>query len=212
MDIIFQTLLKIIWAASIVFLIYGLYQAVIAAIGILKSRHVTAPAAPKHRFLVLVVARNEGLVIGDLIDSLKRQNYPPELFDILVVPNNCSDDTAEVAAAHGARVLVCTEPVRSKGEAMSFAVRHLPADLVFDAYINFDADTIAHPDFLLQMNHALCQGATVAQGYRDTKNPHDTFITACWALNYWFGARFFNHPRSLLRLSVMISGTFANSG
>ena len=207
MDIVFQLLLKVIWAVSILFFIYGLYHAVTAVIGLRKQAHVTAPAAPKHRFLVLIVARNEGLVIGNLIDSLKRQNYPPDMFDILVVPNNCSDQTAEISAAHGARILTCTEPVRSKGEAMSFAVRHLPADLDFDAYINFDADNIAHPDFLLQMNHALCQGATVAQGYRDTKNPHDTFNTACWALNYWFGARFFNHPRSLLRLSAMINGT-----
>lgn len=207
MGVVFQILLKIIWALSILFFIFGLYQAAIAVLGLRRQRHVREPAAPKHRFLVLIVARNEGMVIGNLIDSLTSQRYPRSLYEILVIPNNCSDDTAEVAAAHGARILNCTEKVRSKGEAMSFAVRNLPDDLVFDAYINFDADNIVHPDFLLQMNHALCQGATVAQSYRDTKNPHDTFNTGCWALNYWFGARFYDHPRSMLHLSSLLSGT-----
>jgi len=155
----------------------------------------------------LIVARNEALVIGNLIDSLIKQNYPREFYDILVVPNNCTDNTAAVSREHGARVLDCTERIRSKGEALCFAVQNLPADLIFDAYINFDADNVVHPDFLLQMNHAMCNGATVAQSYRDSKNPYDTYNSGCWAINYWLGGRLFNHPRSLLKLSSLLYGT-----
>lgn len=54
-----------------------------------------------HRFAVLIAARNEAAVIGDLIDSLKQQNYPAELIDIYVVADNCIDCTAEIAHAHG---------------------------------------------------------------------------------------------------------------
>lgn len=207
MDIFFQVLLKTIWIFSILFFFYGLYQVCIMLTGLIRQKHVHEPAKPKYRFLVLIAARNEALVIGNLIDSLKKQNYPRELYDILVVPNNNTDNTADVSREHGARVLDCSEKIRSKGEALSYAVRNLPSDLIFDAFINFDADNVVHPDFLLQMNHALCNGATVAQSYRDTKNPYDTYNSGCWAINYWLGGRLYNHPRSLLNLSSLLYGT-----
>ena len=77
------------------------------------------------RFAVLVAARNEELVIGSLINSLLTQNYPPELYDVWVIPNNCTDNTALAARNFGAKVLECTVPVSSKGEVMRFAYRTL---------------------------------------------------------------------------------------
>jgi cellulose synthase/poly-beta-1,6-N-acetylglucosamine synthase-like glycosyltransferase len=207
MDVFFQILLRIIWILSILFSVYGLYQVCIMLIGLMPEKHVHAPSKPKYRFLVLIVARNEAPVIGYLIDSLDKQNYPRELYDILVMPNNCSDNTALVALEHGARILDCSQRIRSKGEALSYAIKKMPSDLAFDAYINFDADNVVHPDFLLQMNHALCHGATVAQGYRDSKNPYDTYNSGCWAINYWLSGRLFNHPRSLLKMSSLVTGT-----
>lgn len=56
-----------------------------------------------HRCAVLIAARNEAAVIGSLIDSLKRQNYPADRIDIYVVADNCTDHTAEVAEAHWIR-------------------------------------------------------------------------------------------------------------
>lgn len=58
------------------------------------------PEGVPHRFAVLIAARNEAAVIGNLIDSLKQQNYPAELIDIYVVAGNCTDCTAEIAHAH----------------------------------------------------------------------------------------------------------------
>ena len=43
------------------------------------------------RFAVLIAARNEELVIGPLINSLLEQEYPAELYDIYVIPNNCTE-------------------------------------------------------------------------------------------------------------------------
>lgn len=57
------------------------------------------------RFAVLIAARNEELVIGPLINSLLMQDYPQDLYDIWVIPNNCVDNTALAARNFGARVL-----------------------------------------------------------------------------------------------------------
>ena len=80
------------------------------------------PVRPaRTKFAVLIAARNEELVIGPLINSLLMQDYPPELYDIWVIPNNCTDHTARAAAGFGARVLKCDRPVKSKGEVLRFA-------------------------------------------------------------------------------------------
>ena len=105
------------------------------------------------RFAVLIAARNEELVIGSLVNSLLTQNYPPELYDVYVIPNNCTDNTAQAAANFGAKVLECTVPVKSKGEVMRFAYNQL-AGRGYDAFCVFDADNVAHPDFLKEMNNA----------------------------------------------------------
>ena len=73
------------------------------------------------RFAVLIAARNEELVIGPLINSLLTQDYPAELYDIWVIPNNCTDHTAQAAAQAGATLFHCTAPVRSKGEEIGRA-------------------------------------------------------------------------------------------
>lgn len=77
------------------------------------------------RFAVLVPARNEELVVGSLINTLLMQDYPPELYDIWVVPNQCTDHTALAARRFGAHVLECTVPVKSKGEVLRFAWERL---------------------------------------------------------------------------------------
>ena len=53
------------------------------------------------RFAVLIAARNEAAVIGNLVDSLVAHNYPRDLYEVIVAPNNCTDDTEAVARAHG---------------------------------------------------------------------------------------------------------------
>ncbi len=158
------------------------------------------------RFAVLIAARNEELVIGALINSLLAQAYPPELYDIWVIPNNCTDNTARAARAFGANVLECTVPVRCKGDAMGFAYDRLK-DRGYDAFCIFDADNVVHPAFLAEMNNACCAGVQAAQGYRDSKNPWDSPAAGCCSIYYWMMDRFHNGGKAGLGLSALLGGT-----
>ena len=158
------------------------------------------------RFAVLIAARNEELVIGPLINSLLMQDYPPELYDIWVIPNNCTDNTALAARRFGAKVLECPVPVSCKGDVLRFAYSALRGR-GYDAYCVFDADNLAHPRFLAEMNNAFLAGARAAQGYRDSKNPYDTPVSGCCSLYYWMMDRFHNGGRGGLGLSAMLGGT-----
>ncbi len=85
-------LLLILWrlvtACSILLGLYMLYFGAVALFGF-KKRRAVPRTAPKTKFACVVAARDEEAVIADLVHSLRRQNYPPELFDIIVAPNNC---------------------------------------------------------------------------------------------------------------------------
>ena len=158
------------------------------------------------RFAVLIAARNEELVIGPLINSLLTQDYPQELYDIWVIPNNCTDNTAQAALNFGAKVLECTVPVKSKGEVLRFAYHRLRGRQ-YDAYCVFDADNVVDHRFLAEMNNAYLAGARVAQGYRDSKNPYDSVMSGCYSIYYWMMDRFHNGGKAGLGLSALVNGT-----
>ena len=167
----------------------------------------TPPPLPTTRFAVLIAARNEAAVIGNLVDSLFAQNYPRDLYEVIVAPNNCTDDTEAVARAHGARIFRPQGRITGKGEVLRQAVDAIALRERFDAICVFDADNLVDPDFLARMNDAFCSGAAVAQGFRDSKNPRQSAISGCYSICYWMLSRFYNNAREVLGLSALVNGS-----
>lgn len=192
----------------IVTLLYALYFFISGWIGILKRSKIHFEKVDaRYRFAILIPARNEESVIGNLIDSLKNQNYPRELYTICVIPNNSTDRTEEVARSHGACILNCTVKTKTKGDVLEYAFSRLKEEKDIDAYIVFDADNVVHPDFLSYMNSCLESGYLVAQGYRDSKNPSDNWLSGSYTLFYLFQNVFFNRSRMSIDGSASINGT-----
>lgn len=190
-----------------IMLIYAIYYAT-TALHSLRRIPKIPKSKPQKRLAALIPARNEEAVIAKLIESLKSQNYPKELLDIIVVPNNCTDRTAEVAAACGAKILTCDVPVKSKGEVLRYAFsRLLTDDTDYDAFCIFDSDNLVHPNFMQAINDALVSGARIAQGYRDSKNPTDTWVSGCHSIYYFSVNGFFNRARMALGWSAALNGT-----
>ena len=77
----------------------------------------------------------------------------------------------------------------------------------YDAFCVFDADNIVDKGFFTAMNKKLCQGEEVVQGYRDIKNPTDSWVSAGYAIFYWTMHRFYHLARYNLGLSALLNGT-----
>lgn len=200
-------LTKILWLFSFLFVLYAAYYILISVFAFKKAKSFKQ-GSHNHRFAAIIAARNEAEVIGNLVQSLKEQDYPAELFEIFVIPNNCTDNTREVAKEAGAIIVDCTEKVKSKGQVLSFAFDYiLKKKYNFDAFCIFDADNLVERNFLKEMNNALCSGARVAQGYRDSKNPSDSVISSCHSIYYYCVNGLYNRARSNLGLSAIITGT-----
>ena len=103
----------------------ALYIFVIAFLGLFFSKKFPSTNIKK-RYAILVSARNEETVIGNLIDSINKNDYPKEKISIFVVAHNCSDKTAEVARNYGATVFEYNNSnERTKGYALKYLVNQI---------------------------------------------------------------------------------------
>lgn len=189
--------------------IFWFYQLAISVCSLVKLKDKPMLVNKNHRFMAIIPAHNEENVVTELIESLKKQNYPKELLDIYVIADNCTDKTAEVARNAGAIVYERFDPSKkTKGYALNWFLRQkIDENAPYDAFCIFDADNIVDKDFIKNMNKKLCQGEDVVQGYRDIKNPTDSWITAGYAIFYWTMNRFYHLARYNLGLSPLINGT-----
>ena len=197
---------------AVLFTVAYFYQLVYLAIGLVKRRRwKQAEAAQYHRYAAVISARNEAGVIGELIQSLKQQNYPAHLLDIYVVADNCTDDTAQVSRRAGAIVYErFNQSKKGKGYALNFLFRTLAREGrdQYDAYFIFDADNLVDPNFVLEMNKVYDQGGYGAiTCYRNSRNFGANWISAGYAIWFLREARFLNFPRMLLGTNCHVSGT-----
>ena len=190
---------------SLILKVFTVYFACIALFTLKRPRSYPR-AAPATRFAVVVAARNEEAVIGNLVESVLEQNYPADLRDVYVVPNNCTDFTQAAAAAAGAKILQCLGTVKSKGDALHQAVQQL-LPKGYDAFVVLDADNVADPDFLARMNDAFVSGARVCKCRMMTSNAAASAVAGCYGLYFAAFDWAFNRPRAALGLSAKLVGT-----
>ena len=164
-----------------------------------------------HRFAVLIAARNERSVIGELIDSINVQDYPAHLINIFVIADNCTDDTALIAQEHGAVVYTRRDSLHvGKGYALNFLLEQIARDYpagFFDAFLVLDADNVIAPNYITEMNKTFSDGYGIITSYRNSKNYGDNWISAGYALWFLREARYLNNARMLLGSSCAVSGT-----
>ena len=200
-----QIIMAVIGAISALF---GAYVSFVSIAGVLKRKKEYPAAKEQRRIAAVIAARNEEAVIAPLIESLLRQKYPRELFEVFVAVNNCTDHTEAVARKAGAKIIQCRGKICSKGDALRCAFEYLQAlEEPFDTYCIFDADNLVDEDFFSAVNDARAAGLRVAQGYRDSKNPYDSWISGSMSAFYWFMSRFYNTSRAALGMSAALNGT-----
>ncbi|CDA16848.1 MAG: glycosyltransferase family 2 protein [Clostridia bacterium] len=205
MEYLYMLQQALVWIITI----YWLYQLMVSICSLVKLKDKPIIEEKNNKFMAIIPAHNEEIVVGNLIASLQKQNYPKDLYDIYVIADNCTDNTAEVARKAGAIVYErFDEEHKTKGYALDwFLKQKIEENAPYDAFCIFDADNIVDVDFLKNMNKKLCQGEEVVQGYRDIKNPTDSWVSAGYAIFYWTMNRFYHLARYNLGLSPLINGT-----
>lgn len=199
---------------SLLFFVMYFHQMIYILIGTIKHCKIkTKGEVKRHSIGIVISARNESGVIGNLIDSVQSNDYPKELLAIFVVADNCTDDTAQIARDKGCIVIERFDTERiGKGYALNYLFTKLHtdeqyADVIPEAYIVLDADNVIKPNFIMEMNKAFDAGYGIVTSYRNSKNFGKNWITSGYA--YWFlhEARHLNNARMMFHTSCAISGT-----
>lgn len=191
------------------FALVGMYQLILAFFGWRKPQRIKQHE-PNKSFAILVAAHNEEKVIGALLENLNNLKYPRDMFDVFVICDNCSDSTAKIVKNFPG-VYACerfNKKQRGKGFAIEWMLKELWENKrSYDGVVMLDADNLVDKDFLIHMNSSLCEGHKVIQGYLDTKNPSDSWISASYGITYWFCNRFWQLPRTNLKMANFLGGT-----
>lgn len=144
-----------------------LYLAVLSILALLKRQKPLDESSSKRRFSILIPAYNEAGTITPTIKSMHAIDYPDELYDITVIADNCTDNTAAVADKEGATVWERDNAgQRGKGHALRWAINRILTEKPdLDAVVVVDADSIVSANLLKVMNLYMDKGARVIQGY-----------------------------------------------
>ena len=187
-----------------------IYKTVYFFIGIFFTRKFK-PAKKNHKYAIVIAARNEEAVIGNLLDSINKQDYPSDLITTFVVADNCTDKTAEIVRNNGA---ICYERFdnerKTKGFALQYLFERIEEDygrMNFEGYFVFDADNLLKNDYITRMNEAFDSGEKIITSYRNTKNFDENWIASTYALHWIRSIRSNHRARSVLRLATNIQGT-----
>ncbi len=201
---------------NIIFYIVGilaLYKLIYKYIGFFAKAKKFKPAPKTKKYGIVIAARNEELVIGNLVNSLHNQTYPRENFRVFVVADNCdeNDRTAEIARQCGATVYErhCPEKAR-KGWALEYLFENIEKDFgiqSFDGFLFFDADNVVSSDYLERMNEAFATGVDGVIGYRNSKNFDQNWISCHYSIHFMRSSMIWHRPRGRMNLCTHIAGT-----
>ena len=190
--------------------VFYLYQYLYPFLGFILKNRKYKQALKYHNYGYIICAHDEQEVIGQLIDSINKQNYPNELMHVFVVADNCNDKTAEIAKLHGATVFERFSPKKGKCYALDFAIKEINnkySDLNIEAFFIFDADNLVHKDFTKKMNDMYDSGIEVGCGFRNSKNYDDNWITAGSSMTFIREAELIHKTRARLHIGTYVSGT-----
>lgn len=177
-------------------------------------RHREAPVKPAkklHTYAFVICAHNEGEVIGELVRSIRAQDYPSELMDVFVFCDGCIDNTADEARQAGA--IVYERPAggqRGKSWVMDFGLRRILSEHPghYEAFVVFDADNVVSHDYIREMNNVFDEGVYAAiTSYRNSKNFDSSWISRGYGTWFMREAKYLNNARMILGTSCAISGT-----
>ena len=205
-----QILILINLGIALLFLLCYMFQMVYIFVPLFAKKKDHKPTQ-MHRYAIIICARNEEAVIDDLFEGIYNQDYPSELVDIVLVADNCTDNTANRARELGAKVYErFDEENIGKGYALDYGLKCIDSEFgedAYDAFIVFDADNLPEKNFITEINKTFSDGYEVVTSYRSSKNYGDSWLSAGSGLWFLRESKCLNGSRAAIGACPQVSGT-----
>jgi cellulose synthase/poly-beta-1,6-N-acetylglucosamine synthase-like glycosyltransferase len=129
----------------------------------------TGPSAPRNRRMaVLIPGYKEDSVIVDVARKALTQNYPRELYDVVIVADSFREDTLAELRTLDIKLIEVQFEKSTKAKALNKALEILPRD--YDLAVILDADNIMEEQFLEKIDIYYRDEMKVLQCHRTAKN------------------------------------------
>ena len=204
-NLVFTVIYGILALMTMHFVVFGI-------IGLFAKKKYPK-AKVQHKYGVIIPARNEEAVIGNLIQSVYKNNYPQDKLQVFVIAHNCTDNTAKIARELGATVY---EYENKEECTMGYAFRYL-FDRIredygvknYDGFFLFNADNILSADYFEKMNDAFdaTGGEKIITSFRNSKNFGTNVMSGLYGLYFTIGCRFESRGRTAVGCSTRVQGT-----
>ena len=167
-------------AGSVVLVVYGL---LLSFIGRIRGNSKVPLIFPRHVFALVVPVGNDEGSIGRTVEHLRRNKYPRNMFDVIVAPVNCTDQTPTNARRKGAVVYgPGNQRWSDANEAVLGVLERLATKDRYDAYVILDVRSRVSANFLSVMSDKLSRGALAVQSGYSVSGRKWTWNTASRAL------------------------------
>ena len=160
-------------------------------------------------FAILIPARDESLVISNLLDSIEKQSVNVDSKNIYIIVESSDDPTVLNKKKRGINIVYRKDLTkRRKGYALDDAIKEiLKAKRHYDAYFIFDADNVLDRNFFKEMLKSYKNGYDIGIGYRNTKNGNSSIYSAASSLTFSMINTFSNNYKLKHNLTLTVSGT-----
>ncbi|RNB81289.1 glycosyltransferase [Brevibacillus fluminis] len=196
--------------------INSIYYVILSFFGFGKAKRDYELVEDKTRFLILVAAHNEEMVLSSTIDNLKQIRYRQDLYDIYVVNDNSVDRTGDICVEKGIKCINTSEQLFpregvGKPAGLQYALRYIGFDELtkrYDCLMVLDADNHVDSNVLQELNsqYIAKNEPEAIQIYLDSKN-FTTNLSLGYAMSYYLTNRFFQFAKYRVGLPNAIGGT-----
>lgn len=191
----------------LLFLIAVLYLFIFAVYSKKKALYSYPTAKKKYRYAILFPAYMEDDVILDSVQSFFKQDYPRELYDVIVISDQMTEETISKLRKSSAKITQILDPMSTKINALQEALKNIEQEkLSYDMVVVLDADNIVNPDFLEKINDAFYSGCLAIQTHRIAKN-RDTNTAVLDAVSEEINNAIFRKGHTRLGFSSGLSGS-----
>jgi cellulose synthase/poly-beta-1,6-N-acetylglucosamine synthase-like glycosyltransferase len=197
----------IIYLLGIYSTLYVIYILILVFAHFFIKKIIKPSLSSKTRFCIIIPAYNEELLLARLLQSINIQHYPRGLFESVVVADNCTDRTVDVARESGAIVFERKDEYkRGKGYAIQWALERIDMSQ-YDAALIVDADCVISNRALWDLDIMIQAGKRVIQCYSGIDNPNDSWFTRLLDVSRMISNEIYHPAKQLLGLSSTLMGT-----
>jgi len=171
---IIHLLLQIIEYILFIYLSFSaLYILVFAAASKFNSVRINKNKSlnETRKYAVLIPGYKEDSVICDVAEEALKQDYPKELFDVVIIADSFQPETISKLKQLPIILVEVSFEKSTKSKALNKAMATIGDN--YDVALILDADNIMETNFISKINAAFSNGFEIVQGHRIAKNTNN---------------------------------------